>query len=132
MSPNSVRPIGQHVPHDEVKLFQESSQVLLLLINNAPNAKGIVTGKLYEYLASLRPILCIGPEDGDAARVIKEAQAGQTVGFEDKEQMKGVLRSLFQKYREEGLPYNTIKGVEKYSREALAGDFGKLLDRAIT
>ena len=121
-----------HVPHDEVKQLQESSQVLLLLINNAPNAKGIVTGKLYEYLASLRPIFAIGPEDGDAARVIKEAQAGQTVGFEDKEQMKGVLRSLFQKYREEGLPYNTIKGVEKYSREALAGDFGKLLDRAIT
>ena len=88
-----------------------------------------MTGKLFEYLASGRPILCIGPEDGDAARVIKETQAGQTVGFEDKEQMKEALRSLFQKYREDGLPYNTSKEVEKYSRKDLAAEYGRLLDR---
>ena len=51
--------IVNHVPHDEVKRLQEASQVLLLLVNNALNAKGILTGKLYEYLASGRPILAI-------------------------------------------------------------------------
>lgn len=121
-----------YIPHDEVLKTQRSSQVLLLLINNTPNAKGILTGKLFEYLASGRPILCIGPEDGDAARVIKETQAGQTVGFEDKEQMKEALRNLFQKYREDGLPYNTSKEVEKYSRKDLAAEYGRLLDRTIT
>ena len=118
-----------YIPHDEVLKAQRSSQVLLLLINNTPNAKGILTGKLFEYLASGRPILCIGPEDGDAARVIKETQAGQTIDFKDKEQMKEALRSLFQKYREDGLPYNTSKEVEKYSRKDLAAEYGRLLDR---
>ena len=118
-----------YIPHDEVLKTQRSSQVLLLLINNTPNAKGILTGKLFEYLAAGRPILCIGPEDGDAARVIKETQAGQTVDFKDKEQMKEALRSLFQKYREDGLPYNTSKEVEKYSRKDLAAEYGRLLDR---
>jgi glycosyltransferase involved in cell wall biosynthesis len=121
-----------YIPHDEVLKAQRSSQVLLLLINNTPNAKGILTGKLFEYLASGRPILCIGPEDGDAARVIKETQAGQTVDFKDKERMKEVLRNLFQKYREDGLPYNTSKEVEKYSRKDLAAEYGRLLDRTIT
>lgn len=118
-----------HVPHNEVKQFQESSQVLLLLINDAPNAKGIVTGKLYEYLASLRPILAIGPEDGDAAKILAETNAGQTVSFDNKERMKEAIKDLYQRYLEDNLlPYKN-KEIEKYSRKALAGEYGRLLDK---
>ena len=121
-----------HVPHNEVKLIQESSQVLLLLVNNAPNAKGILTGKLYEYLASSRPILAIGPEDGDAARLLNETKAGIAVGFEDKEKMKKVINELYQKYLENNLPSNSSGKFEKYSRKALAGEYGRLLDKILT
>lgn len=117
------------VPHNEVKQIQESSQVLLLLINNSRNAKGILTGKLYEYLASKRPILAIGPEDGDAAQLLKETQAGITVGFDNKEKMKEVIKGLYQQYLENGLPSNKSKEIEKYSRRALAEEYGRLLDR---
>ena len=121
-----------HVPHDEVKQLQESSQVLLLLINNTPNAKGIVTGKLYEYLASLRPILAIGPEDGDAARILEEAQAGTTVDFEAKEKMKKVVKSLYLSYSEHDLPDNTCAGVGQYSRRALAKEYADLLNKIMS
>ena len=121
-----------HVPHDEVKQIQESSQVLLLLVNNAPNAKGILTGKLYEYLASGRPILAIGPEDGDAARLLGETKAGVAVDFENKEKMKEVIKDLYQKYLENGLPSNKSEEIEKYSRRALAGEYGILLDKTLT
>lgn len=120
-----------HVPHDEVKQIQESSQVLLLLVNNAPNAKGILTGKLYEYLASGRPILAIGPEDGDAARLLSETKAGVAVGFEDKEKMKEVIKELYQKYLENNLPSNSSGKFEKYSRKALAGEYAALLNKNI-
>ena len=116
-----------HVPHDEVQQFQQTSQVLLLLVNNAPNAMGILTGKLYEYLASGRPILCIGPEDGDAARLLQETNAGITVGFNDKEKAKEVVKSLYQRYLENNLPNNTNNGIERYSRKALVGAYVKLL-----
>ena len=118
-----------HVPHNEVKQFQESSQVLLLLINNAPNAKGIVTGKLYEYLASLRPILAIGPEDGDAASILNKAQAGTIVNFEDKERMKKVVSEYYRRYLSNGLPNNSAATIEKYSRRALAGEYAQLLNK---
>ena len=117
------------VPHDEVKRLQEASQVLLLLVNNTPNAKGILTGKLYEYLASRRPILSIGPENGDAARLIQETHAGVTVGFEDKDKMKEVINKLYQSYLEEGLPNNPDDGLERYSRRTLAGKYATLLDK---
>lgn len=117
-----------HVPHDEVKRFQEASQVLLLLVNNAPNAKGILTGKLYEYLASGRPIISIGPEDGDAARILNETHAGVTVNFEDKEKMKESIKGLYQKYLENDLHDNTNTEIERYSRRILTGQYAKLLN----
>ena len=121
--------ITPYIPHDEVQQVQQSSQVLLLLINNAPNAKGILTGKLFEYLVSGRPILCIGPEDGDAARILKETQLGITIGFDNKDKMKEVILDYYNKYLENNLPSHDIKAIEKYSRKALAGEYAKLLDK---
>ena len=121
--------IVDHIPHDEVKRLQEASQVLLLLVNNAPNAKGILTGKLYEYLASGRPILAIGPEDGDTARLLKETQAGIVVGFDDKEKMKEVVNNLYERYLEHNLPNNTDIGIERFSRKALAKEYADLLEK---
>ena len=120
-----------YIPHDQVSAVHRSSTLLLLLLmpDSEPRAKGLLTGKLFEYLASGRPILCIGPEDGDAARILKETQAGVTVRFEDRERMKETIKGLYQKYLEEGLPSNENKKVEKYSRKALAGEYGRLLDK---
>lgn len=121
-----------YIPHDQIQQMQSASQVLLLFINNTPNAKGILTGKIFEYLASGRPILCIGPENGDAAHILKETHAGQTASFEDKEKMKEIIKDLYQKYLENGLPSYTSKEIEKYSRKALAGEYGRLLDKTLT
>ncbi|MBQ3710711.1 MAG: glycosyltransferase family 4 protein [Bacteroidales bacterium] len=117
-----------YMPHDQVLQLQQSSQMLLLFINNTPNAKGILTGKLFEYLASGRPILCIGPENGDAARIINETHTGQTVDFDDREKMKETIKKYYQQYVETGLPSNKSQEIEKYSRKALAGDFASLLN----
>lgn len=120
-----------YIPHEQVAQVHQSSTVLLLLLmpDSEPRAKGLVTGKLFEYMASGRPILCIGPEDGDAAQLLKETQAGVTVGFDNKDKMKEVIKGLYQQYLENGLPSNKSKEIEKYSRRALAGEYGRLLDK---
>jgi hypothetical protein len=57
---------GGYVDHESAVRIMKQSQVLLLLINQAAqNAMGRMTGKIFEYLASQRPILCIGPEESD-------------------------------------------------------------------
>ena len=119
-----------YIPHSEVSAAHRASALLLLLLmpDNEPRAKGLLTGKLFEYLASGRPILCIGPEDGDAARIINETHAGQTVGFDDKEKMKETIKKYYQQYMETGLPSNKSQEIEKYSRKALAGEFANLLN----
>lgn len=119
-----------YIPHSEVSAVHRASTLLLLLLmpDDEPRAKGLLTGKMFEYLASGRPILCIGPEDGDAARILNETHAGQTVSFGNKEKMKAVIKELYRQYLENGLPSNENKEIEKYSRKALAGEYARLLN----
>lgn len=117
-----------YIPHNQVIEEQRKSDVLLLFVNNTPNAKGILTGKLFEYMASGRPILSIAPADGDSARILNETQTGVTVDFDDKEKIKSVIKDLYQHHLENKPFFSDRNGIEKYSRKALAGEYVKLLE----
>ncbi len=58
------------VPRNEAMKAIAGARVLLLPINTTANRHGILPTKLYEYLSTGRPILAVGPRDGDAARVL--------------------------------------------------------------
>lgn len=117
-----------YIPHSEVLDKQRESQVLLLFINDSPNAKSVLTGKLFEYMASGRPILSIGPSDGDTATILQETNTGITIDFHDKEKMKSELMDLFHKYRDDKLVTTHNESVRKFSRENLAAEYAKLLN----
>lgn len=70
-----------YVPHSEAINFMFDSSLLILIIPLHQSSKSIITGKLFEYLASGKPILCLGPVDGDAAEIINECKAGQTFAY---------------------------------------------------
>lgn len=96
-----------YVPHHQVQQFQKESQVLLLLVNRVPNAKGIVTGKIFEYLLAKRPVLAIGPVDGDLAKIINHTKSGTIADFSDKEGIKTCLLSYFNAYQNKTLAVQT-------------------------
>lgn len=116
-----------YLPHKEAIEKQQSSQILLLLINQSQNANGILTGKFYEYMASRRPILAIGPTDGDAAAVLKESKAGTMVGFDDAEQTKLAVMDYYKLYKTTGLEIDT-NSVDRYSRKNLTSQLADLLN----
>lgn len=75
------------------------SQLLLLLQNQADNAKGRIPGKLFEYLAVRRPVLNFGPTDGDVARILDQANAGVTFTYAgNKDRVKALLGSHYDKF----------------------------------
>ena len=120
-----------YIPHEKVIKEQCSSQVLLLFVNNSPNAKGILTGKIFEYMASGRPILAIGPKDGDTAIILEKTNSGLIVDFEDKERMKNIIIDLFNKFKENQLITKKNEMVEKYSRRALAKEYVQLIENIV-
>jgi hypothetical protein len=71
------------------------SSVLLLIIPDHHSNKSIITGKLFEYLASVKPILCIGPVDGDAADIINTAGIGKCTAYHDMERISHIIDNYY-------------------------------------
>ena len=66
-----------YVSRREALALQRDSEALLLLIPDAGGrGKGVLSGKVFEYLAAERPILAAVPPDGAAAELIGETGAG--------------------------------------------------------
>lgn len=116
-----------HLPHKEGVFQLSKSQILLLPLNNAPNVKGILPGKMYEYMALKRPILALGPQNADFARIISETQAGTVHAFDDKDGIKTTLMNWFSLFQSNNLSVKS-SSFEKYSRKNLAQKFLKLID----
>jgi len=122
---NIVQFIG-YLPHQKVIDHQRSSQVLLLVANNVPSAKGIITGKVFEYLQAKRPILAFAPEDGDLAEIIENTNSGIVIDFNDEEKLKKVMVDLYEKFKQDKLTVNS-KSIEQYHRKNLTGKLAKII-----
>lgn len=116
-----------YLPHTQVTTAQQQAQVLLLVVNRTKNQKGILTGKLFEYILAKRPILCMGPVDGDAAEIIKDTNAGSVVHYDNKDEIKGIIKDYYLKFLKNELKAES-SNTEKYSRKNLTGNLSQLLN----
>jgi glycosyltransferase involved in cell wall biosynthesis len=84
-----------YVPRRQSLALQRDSDALLLLIPEAGGrGKGVLSGKVFEYLAAERPILAAVPPDGAAADLIQETNAGIVAPPDDVPALVGALRAL--------------------------------------
>jgi len=118
-----------YVEHHEALRHMCGAEILLLSINRVPNPTGIVTGKLYEYLASGRPILCFSPTDGDATGIIDASGAGESFRYEHAEGVAAMLDRHYEAWKR-GHP---IQGCDAersapYSRELQTKRLADLLN----
>ncbi len=120
-----------YVSHKEAIRVQNTASVLLLVINRTSNNKSILTGKIFEYLASGRPIICLGPKDGDAAEIIDTSGAGWMVDYDDTTHLTLLLEELYNRYKQ-GTADTPLRGIDKYSRKFLTGRLATLLDEVTT
>lgn len=116
-----------YLQHDEVVKFQMQAQLLLLVINQTPNAKLVVTGKIFEYINSGRPVINIGPVDGDAATILNETKTGTTLDYGDLNGLKSILIQRFQMFQK-GENRVEAQTVENYSRLNLTKQLAGILD----
>ncbi len=107
-----------YLEHRSSVALEKNASVLYLPVNNTFNSKGILTGKVFEYLAAKRPILAIGPTDGDLAEIMKNTGAGFISDFNDIDSLKKNILLLFNHFTEGTLEVNPI-GIKFYSRKYL-------------
>jgi glycosyltransferase involved in cell wall biosynthesis len=111
-----------------IKAIQQAD-MLLLIIPDTPDNQGIVTGKLFEYLATRKPILGIGPVDGDAAQIISETGTGEIFDY------TADLRPALQKAidsREKNIKLKSMaSAIEAYSRRNLTEKLVNVFDAVL-
>lgn len=124
---DSIIPPGKtefipHTEHSRAIKYMRDSSALLLLIPEHESSTGIITGKLFEYLAARRPIICLGPTKGDASLILEETGHGKCFDYRDVGGVSNFLRSLADG-REE-FSFSTPAG---FSRQNLTAKVAELL-----
>lgn len=115
--PDAFKHLG-YLPHDQSTRFIAGADVLLLPMHGLPHGERarMVPGKLYEYLATGRPILGLCPT-GDAREWIDEVPRARTVDPTDPEAIADAIAELHAEWRSGGLaPSIRSPGAERFTR----------------
>lgn len=119
-----------YMPHDEVIRAQQSSRVLLLVVNRTANARMILTGKIFEYLNSGRPILAIGPPDGELAHLLEECSCDTICDYEDFDAIKIQVVKQYNAYLTNYL-HLVPSNLNQFSRAHLTGVLAGIMDKVV-
>lgn len=125
---DGITDIIDYVPHDEVVAWQNGASVLLLLLNQSKNARGILPGKFFEYMASGRPILCLGPTDSDASAILNETKTGVCIEYDDVDGIRNWLQGQIVAKDPLG---SDMQAVARYARRSLTGRLASILDKMV-
>jgi glycosyltransferase involved in cell wall biosynthesis len=120
-----------YVDHRHAVAEMASSDALLLY---QPSGWPGASGKLYEYLATGRPILCVAAADSVPSRLVRELDAGECASPDDPDAVEAAIMTMYRRWLDGGLGVNhDVRRValERYSREALAGRLAAVLDEAV-
>lgn len=116
------------VPHKEAIKMQQEADLLLLLTWNTHMDRGILPGKLYEYMMAQKPIVCITSGEvsgGEAEGMVKQMNLGVAVNYVDyaegvKELSQYISKQLLNKKQEKPLFYAPDKEkAEEYNYDNL-------------
>ena len=74
-------------PHSVATQEQREASLLILPLRKEPEYKAVLPGKLFEYLASWRPVLGIGQPDGAMSMILNKTKTGVVFDWNDRASM---------------------------------------------
>ncbi len=106
-----------------------ASVLLFFVVPRSRNNKLIITGKLFEYLASGRPVISVGPTDGDASAILEDTARDSMLEYDDKDGFKRLLLGYYRKWEKDhgSLPKQDTAVLDKYSRRSSAGQLADIM-----
>lgn len=124
---NKLTNLGYQTHNVALSEMQNSS---VLLMTNFPkeSSKGIIPGKIFEYLATGKTILSFGPKDADVEKILNETKAGKHFGYDEKDHLKQFILETYHLWKSGNLETNA-KNIEQFSRKNLTKNLVDLLDQ---
>lgn len=114
---NHLTNLGYQTHKVALNHMQNSS---VLLMTNFPqdSSKGIIPGKIFEYLATGKTILSFGPKDADVEKILNETKTGKHFGYDEKESLKQFILETYDRWKSGNLNQNA-ENIEQFSRKNL-------------
>ncbi|HHP7241113.1 MAG TPA: hypothetical protein ACFCUD_05555 [Cyclobacteriaceae bacterium] len=116
------------VRNEALKLMQ-SADLLLMIIGKSKLSKIGLSTKIFEYLMAGVPILGLGDEDGDAAKILNETKAGKMFNYSKKHEIeKYLVDTIYAKMENHPLNANRQK-IDKYDFATLTLKLNEVLKK---
>lgn len=115
---------------DAIKLIAKADANLLVLPSG--NRKGVFTGKIFDYLSVMKPIIAVVDTTDVAANLIAEYHAGFVADFNDINQIENAIASAYQFWKEKkALPFDAQK-VQLLHRKYQIEKLERLIDKLLS
>lgn len=92
--------LGGEIGYREALIEQRRATVLLQLEWPDPRARGVLTGKLFEYLFAARPIIAVGPHGGEMERIL--VSTGRGTLSETVDELAEAIRARYERFCAQG------------------------------
>ncbi len=121
-----VKRLG-YIDHGRVLPELAASHLVLCLLDDVEGAERIYPAKIFELMVLGRPILTLSPA-GALADLVREHALGDVLAPRDEESIARLLEDKLRQFRAGTLSIESKpKGVERYHRRALAGEFARVI-----
>lgn len=120
--------LSPFVAHQEAVHRMMSADMLLFVIPKSERNKLIITGKLFEYLATGNSILGIGPVDGDASEVLNDLNRRPLSSYDDKQSIKKQLLADYQNWKNQKSNRVEVLDIKRFSRKGLTEQLANKLN----
>ncbi len=116
-----------NLPHSKCVEMEAESHVLLLIKHDDPRYRGLVPGKLFEYIGAGRPILAVVPE-GEAGNIVERLNRGEVAGISDPEDIAAKIFKMYSLFSEGELDSRySLEQVPSFTRRAGAEKLQRVL-----
>jgi hypothetical protein len=114
-----------YLNHENALRLMKSGDLLLNFIFKSAH-EDMISGKLFEYLATEIPVLSIGNSNSDFGNIFSEASFAEMIPSNDK---KSIQNFIIKAIKEKGKAGNKLPGIEKWSRNELTKDLIDIISK---
>lgn len=115
-----------YLSHTESINEMNNSDLLLITNFNNEQSKGIIPGKLFEYLATGKGILSLGPKNADVEKILNDTESGKHFTYHDHENLKSFLINEFEKWKNNLIANPNLKNA-KFHRKMLTKELSNTI-----
>lgn len=120
-----------YVDHSKAVAYMKGASCLLFLVSNVKYSEVLMSGKIFEYLATRNRILSIGPVNGNADHLLHDCEREGIIAFEDKAKIKITLFQYFEEWMNGTKFQYTGNKHLFYTRQSQCRRLAQILDKLV-